>query len=228
MKKLLLAVMMATSVAGFAQTTRTHSRPVTKADIPNQSDAKAKSILDKASEKFRTTPMQVNFSILIHDTKTNKKESIKGNVMMKGVKFKLSANQVDTYYDGKYEYIYNMKNNEVTVTTPTKKDLQEINPAYLLSSYTANCTIQFSTDNKKSDKNYTIDVFPDRSERKDYYKAIVKIEKSTSAVKSVKILSKSGVHSTFYVLKAQKGAKGDAFFTFYPKSHPGVIVNDLR
>ena len=210
-----------------AQQQRTHLKPVTKADIPSQTDAKAKALLDKAAEKYKTD-IKVDFKILVNDTKTGKKDNITGEIMMKGTKFRLSVPGTQTYYDGKYEYIYVAKDNEVSITVPTKKDLQEVNPAYLMTSYTTNSTIQFSMDNKSSDPNHIIDVYPDRSQGKGYYKATVKINKKTMELVSIKILSQNGVHTLFTVVKTQKNKYGDAFFTFYPKSHPGVVVNDLR
>ncbi|MBO7337755.1 MAG: hypothetical protein J6U33_03835, partial [Paludibacteraceae bacterium] len=114
----LAASMTFTSV--YAQQQRTHLKPVTKADIPSQTDAKAKALLDKAAEKYKSD-IKVDFKILVNDTKTGKKENITGEIMMKGVKFRLSVPGTQTYYDGKYEYIYVAKDNEVSITTPTKK-----------------------------------------------------------------------------------------------------------
>ncbi len=224
MKHLIITFCLFCSLVASAQ----KSTPVKHPVIPNQTDSKAKLILDKASDKIKQQAMKINFSLLIEDTKTSKKETIKGDVIMKGQKFRLAVPMSQTYYNGKDQYIYVPKNNEVSISTPTKKELQEVNPAYLLMSYASDATVQFSKDNAASNSFYTIDVFPDHKMRKEYFKAIVKIDKKTLNLKSIKVLNKNGVHSSFFVEKIERRAYEDAFFTFYSKSHPNVIVNDLR
>ena len=59
-------------------------------------------------------------------------------------------------------------------------------------------------------------------------KAIVKVNRNTMNVVSINVLSKNGVHTLFSVTGTAKSTYNEAAFTFYPKSHPGVIVNDLR
>ncbi len=207
-----------------------HGKVVTlkKSDIPSQTDPKAKSILDKAAAKYNNSPVQVFFQINVTDTKSGKKDSFKGDVVMNGKKFRITTPSAQTYYDGRNEYVYVAKNNEVSISMPTPKELQEVNPAYLMSSYTVHATVQFSLDNKTSDSYYTIDVFPDYSLRKDYYKSIVQIDRKTFHVKSIKVLNKNGVHTLFTALSTKRKSLNDAFFVFYPKAHPGVVVNDLR
>lgn len=199
-----------------------------KPEIPSQTDPKAKAILDKAAAKYNSSPVQVFFQINVTDTKSGKKDSFKGDVVMNGKKFRITTPSAQTYYDGRNQYVYVAKNNEVSISIPTPKELQEVNPAFLMSSYTVHATVQFSLDNKSSDPYYTIDVFPDYSQRKEYYKSIVQIDRKTMQVKSIKVLSKNGIHTLFTAQKTQRKSLNDAFFVFYPKAHPGVVVNDLR
>ncbi len=225
---LLIAAFTPTITFAQAPTTKLHSRPVTRADIPDQSDADAKATLDKAAQRYRTRPMKVDFQITLTDTKTGKKQTDKGTLVVKGDKFVLSMADAQTYFNGKEEWIYVAKNNEVTVTYPTTKELQELNPSYVLNAYLGNSTVQWSRDNNKNSDNYTIDVFPDYKDRKAYYKAIVSVNRKTYDVRELNVLNRNGVHVRFSVLKSETKKFDDAYFTFYPKSYPGVTVNDMR
>lgn len=195
----------------------------------SQDDPKARKILDGSSLKFKNTGCKVDFTLTIDDTKTEKKEVIKGNVVMKDKKFKLTVPKVNTYYDGTTQYVYMPKNNEVTISTPTQKELQSSNPALIITGYTKQSTVQFSLDNKPNLSYHVIDIFPDFKAKKAYYKVIVKIDKKTSNLLSMKVLSQNGVHTLFQVIKFQKDLKyNDTFFVFDFKANPKAIVNDLR
>ncbi len=202
----------------------------TSTSLHAQSDAKAKAILDKAAatlKKNNTT--KIDFTLTIEDTKTYEKDVVKGDIVMQGIKFKITSPLIQTYFDGKDQYVYMTKNKEVSISVPTKEELQEINPALLLSNYSQGSTIQFSLDDKASLPYYTIDVFPDFKAKKPYFKSIVKIDKKTSALISVKVLSQNGVHSLFEVTKIEKKEKyNDNFFVFDTKTNPQIIINDLR
>lgn len=194
-----------------------------------QDDAKARAILDKVSGKYKESVSKIDFTLTLEDTKTEKKEVIKGDVVMKGKKFRLMVPKVNTYYDGKSQYVYMLKNNEVSISTPTLQELQGINPALILTSYTKQSTVQFSLDNKPELPYNIIDVFPDFKAKKGYYKAIVRVDKKTFNLISMKVLSQSGVHTLFQVIKFEPKLKyDDSFFVFDFKSNPKVIINDLR
>lgn len=195
-----------------------------------QTDAKAKAILDRSSLRIRQGDTRIDFTLFITDTKTEKTHKFNGYVLMKGNKFFLNLPMSQTFFNGKTQYVYVRKNNEVSVTTPTKKQLEEINPAFMLASYASKGTsVQFSLDNASSKDDYVIDVFPAFRSKKDYYKAITRIDRKTLTVESIKVLAQNGVHSTFKVNRIQTDQSyNDAIFTFYPRAYPKVVINDLR
>lgn len=194
-----------------------------------QSDMKAKAVLDKASAKLKKTALKISFTLEIEDTKTEKKETIKGEAYINKDKFKIVTPKVQTYFDGKTQYVYVQKNNEVSITNPTREELQDVNPAYILVSYAKKSSFQFSLDNKNDLSYHIIDVFPDFRAKKSYYKTIVKINKKTLDLIAVKILSQSGVHTTFTITTIDyKQNYADAFFVYDLRANPKVIVNDLR
>lgn len=194
-----------------------------------QSDPKAKAILDKTVKQMQGAATKSSFELLLVDTKTEKKETVKGEVYMKGKKFKVVVPSVHTYFDGKSQYVHVLKNKEVTITTPTKDELAETNPAYFLSSYSVKSSIQFSQDNKPNFTYHIIDIFPDFAAKKDYFKVTVLIDKKTSSLMSVKVFSRNGVQSTIKLTKLDFAQKlDDTFFVFDFVKNPKIIKNDLR
>jgi len=194
-----------------------------------QTDAKAKAILDKASLMFKQKAVKFDFMLTLEDTKTDKKKVVKGDAVVKGNKFKLTVPAVHTYFDGKSEYVYVLKNKEVSISVPTKAELQDINPALILTSYSQKGSVQFSLDSKQELPYYVIDVFPDFKLKKNYYKSIIRIDKKTLQVISIKVLCQNGVHSLFQLSNYDtKQDYKDNFFVFDLKANPKVNVNDLR
>ena len=99
-------------------------------------DPKAKDILGKAVDAFDSKRGVVaDFQIEINDIKSGKSENIPGIVFLKGEKFKLSVRGVDTHFDGKTQSVLMNEEKEVTISTPTKEDLKDINPLILMKSY---------------------------------------------------------------------------------------------
>ena len=194
-----------------------------------QDDPKARAILDKTAQTYKQSTCQIDFSLAIEDTKTENKQTIKGTVFMKDKKFKLTVPSIHTYYDGTTQYVHMIKNNEVSLTTPSLKDLQNINPTYILSSYTKQSSIQFSMDNNPALAYHIIDVFPDYQSKKDYYKVIVHIDKKTNNLTAIKVLNRNGIHSLLKVLNYKPNITlNDSFFVFDYKKNPTVLINDLR
>lgn len=192
-------------------------------------NAQAKSIIEKTIAKFNQAAVKADFELVIHDTKAQKKDIYRGEFILKGDKFKTILPAAHTYYDGKTEYIHLVKNNEVTVITPTKEELQEINPAFILINSTKKSTIQFSADEKANSPYHLIDIFPYYNDKKPYYKAIATINKKTFELVSIKVLSKNGIHSTLTISKFQSRLSyDDSSFTFNFKANPKVVINDLR
>jgi hypothetical protein len=220
MKKIsiFLAFLLCVNVGGRAQKQGT------------QSDPQAKAVVEKTIATFRKATVKIAFSLTMEDTKTKKKDLIKGDFVLKGDKFKITLPMAHTYYDGKTEYVHLLKSNEVSVSTPTKEEIQDLNPAFVLINSTKKSTIQFSVDDKANLPYYTIDIFPYYGDKKPYYKAIAKIDRKTFNLISIKILSQNGIHTLLQVNRFESGLTTfpDAFFVFDFKANPKAIMNDLR
>ena len=154
MKKILISIISFIFSVGvlFAQ------KPTAEVAV----DPTAKSILDKASAKFNThSGLSANLDITVINNQNNKKQTIKGALLIKGSKFKLTLPEVCTYYDGKTEYVHLLKEKEVNVSEPKAEDLKDTNPLFLLQAYKSDYKMRYEGAGKENGKTTDIvNLFP--------------------------------------------------------------------
>ena len=54
--------------------------------------------------------------------------SSKGNIVMKGNQFRILANNIKSWYDGKTQWTYSSATQEVNISTPSANQLVMVNP----------------------------------------------------------------------------------------------------
>ena len=92
--------------------------------------ATAKKILDKAAAKMSLkSGMQMNFTI------TGNKLNQSGTITVKGKKFNARTANAIMWYDGKTQWTYLKKNEEVNVTTPSAAKQAQMNPYSFINLY---------------------------------------------------------------------------------------------
>ena len=103
--------------------------------IAQQQQSQAKSILDKTAEAFRKAGgVKADFTVkVITDGLIEGVEH--GTIQLKGEKFVLKTTDIVTWFDGKTQWSYVAKNDEVNVSNPTQEELQQINPYTFLYMY---------------------------------------------------------------------------------------------
>lgn len=98
--------------------------------ISAQNATQARKILDKtASIIGRKGGAVANFSI------SGKYGNSSGTIAIKGNKFNAKTPQAIVWYDGKTQWTYMKKNQEVNVSTPTEAQQQSMNPYKFISIY---------------------------------------------------------------------------------------------
>ncbi len=103
--------------------------------IAQQQQSQAKAVLDKTAEAFRKAGgVKADFTIKAV-TNGLAEGSESGTIQLKGEKFVLKTSDVVTWFDGKTQWSYVIKNDEVNVSTPTQEELQQINPYTFLYIY---------------------------------------------------------------------------------------------
>ncbi len=189
---------------------------------------KSKQLLDKVSAKnkeYKTLSAEFTFSM------DNKEEDIheisKGNIVLKGKKYKLSLMGVNTYFDGKTQYAHLIDAEEVNVTTPDETEKGSLNPSNIFSIYQTGFQSKWVEE-----KNHIaiIDLFPtkDRDE-KSFSRIRLWVDTKSNQITQLKSVGKDGNDVTIKIEKIVPDIElPDSTFVFDAKANPDVEVIDLR
>lgn len=195
-----------------------------------QNDAKAKSILDGVSNKFKTLKSVVaNFILKVEGANNSVSDSKKGTVYLKGSKYKVTMEGQEIISDNKTSWTYAKDVNEVTINS-VDQNSGSLTPAKLFTNfYDKDYLYRLNNEtNEKGKVLQNIEMTPtDKS--KNVFKVIVSVDKKNQNIARMKVFEKNGNHYTYEITKfTPNAAVTDATFTFDPKKYPGVEVVDLR
>ena len=191
-------------------------------------DADALSVLNKTSDKIKkTTGIKGTFDLTMNNAQISQKQTYTGSFALKGDKFKLSLNNVDTYFNGQTQWVYMKENKEVTISTPTVDELKEVNPLLLLTSYKTGYQIKKEEDTTYSGKAvYDLKLYPE-DKNAPYFQIRILIEKTTLNPLLVEARSRNGVTTSVKLKQYQENQNlSSSTFVFTPAADDEVI--DLR
>lgn len=214
MKKYILAIAALLTVsAGFAQ-------PV----------ANARNILDKAYSAYEdSNGIKMAFSITTTDENGTAYQPQTGTAQIKGNKFKIEMPTIDTWFDGKTQWVLMKDLNEVNISHPSNEEIAFINPLELLSMYKTGFTLNppvTATINGKSV--FIINMSPTGS-KSDFKKISVGVDKKNNSVLQVDITLKNGLRNKIDISDYNTNYNfPDTEFTFNKDDHKGVEIVDLR
>ncbi len=211
MKVKILVIAVLTAFAGytFAQTSK----------------AKATAILDAMSKKYATIPsFNANFTYNTEGTK----ENYKGDVTVKGRKFKLKLAGQEIFNNEKIVSTYVRESNEVNITNFDPAE-EGINPAKIYTLYKKGYKYNFIEEVKAGAETHeVVELIPEKAGGQ-VAKIRITVNKIDKAVRSWKVFNRDGKKQNFKIEKFAviKGIS-DTFFTFEKAKYPGVEVVDLR
>ncbi len=190
-------------------------------------DPVARAILDKAVQTLqKTTGVTADFQITMEDEQSGQKQTINGSLWLKGNKFKLTIPGVETYFDGTTQWVYMTEAKEVTISSPTEAELQEINPTTVLTSYKKGYKIEGDADKQEKGKTiHDINLYP-TDLKKDFFRINIKIEKGTHNLVAIKTYDKGGSSTSIVLTKYLVAPLDDSVFAF--QSGAGIDEIDLR
>lgn len=196
-----------------------------------QTDAKAKTILNAVSKKYRSYDVvKTDFTLLIESKQANVKELQQGTLYIKARsnKYKVSTTAQEMTSDGKTLWTYLKEEKEVQVTNVVHGD-DALNPAKIFTIYETGFKYLYTGDQKVGAKVYQmIDLTP-TDINKPYFKIRLSIDKAAKQIARALILEKNGNRYTYSVKTFVPNAKvPESTFTFDSKKYPGVEVVDLR
>lgn len=182
-----------------------------------QNASQARSILDKAASVIgRKGGATANFSI------SGKYGNSSGTIAIKGNKFRATTPDAIVWYDGKTEWTYIKKNEEVNVSTPTEAQQQAMNPYKFITIYKNGFNLSMTST--ASDHNIHLVAQNQSRTIKEMY---IIVDKLTNLPKQVKMRQQNG-WSTINISNFKAVNQSDATFRFNSKDFPHAEVIDLR
>lgn len=184
--------------------------------ISAQNATQARKILDKtASIIGRKGGAVANFSI------SGKYGNSSGTIAIKGNKFNAKTPQAIVWYDGKTQWTYMKKNQEVNVSTPTEAQQQSMNPYKFISIYKNG----FKLGMKNVSEGWQIHLYATNQKRtiKEMYIVVGK----NYLPKTIRMRQSNG-WTTIKVTNFKAKNLADTMFRFDAKDFPNAEVIDLR
>lgn len=184
--------------------------------ISAQNATQARKILDKtASIIGRKGGAVANFSI------SGKYGNSSGTIAIKGNKFNAKTPQAIVWYDGKTQWTYMKKNQEVNVSTPTEAQQQSMNPYKFISIYKNG----FKLGMKNVSEGWQIHLYATNQKRtiKEMYIVVGK----NYLPKTIRMRQSNG-WTTIRVTNFKAKNLADTMFRFNAKDFPNAEVIDLR
>lgn len=182
-----------------------------------QQTDKAKEILEKTTKVYQQAD---GISIIFGGSQH-------GKLLLKGEKFHLITDEVETWFDGKTLWSYAKKNEEVNISTPTPEELQAIHPYALISMWQNGFNYRYEGVSTYKGKQAQIVVLSPSSEQE--LKSITLAISKTYEPLSIEIKAKGGQEQKFNIHSYRSHLNlHDHAFRFDPKEYPHAEIIDLR
>lgn len=190
----------------------------------------AKSVLDKTAATFTEKgAVKADFVIKNFVGQTQNGQPMTGSILLDGKKFKLNAQGITTWFDGKTQWTYVPENEEVNVTEPTEEELQSINPYTFLNFYKKGYKYKFGSTKTFQGKNIFEVVLLAKSQKQDIKQVVLFIEKNTYQLMQIKFRQGTNNWMSITVNSFDERQKvTDSTFTFDKKDAPNAEIIDLR
>ncbi|MDD2436268.1 MAG: LolA-like putative outer membrane lipoprotein chaperone [Massilibacteroides sp.] len=190
----------------------------------------ADSIVDKAAKAYETANgAKASFSMSIRSDKQQTTEGFEGEIQIKGNKFTLKTPDMWIWFDGKTQWTYMLRTEEVNVTNPEGEDLQLMNPALLLKDYKKGFKTEYKGESTSpSGKSaYNVMLYPRK--KGNIQQVDLQIEKLSALPTSITVMFKDGTTTLIRILNMRTGLnQPDHLFVFNASDFPGAEVIDIR
>ena len=195
---ILLAFMAIMSLGTFAQT--------------------AQQVLDKTAKVIgNKSGASANFQM-----SSPKYGSASGSLAIKGNKFNARTGQATVWYDGKTQWTYMKKTNEVNISSPTQAQQMSMNPYTFINIYKTG----YNSSLKNVGGNYEVHLTAQNKTR-TVQELIITIDKSTYVPSLIK-MRQGKTWSTITVSNFKAKSIPNSTFVFNSKDFPKAEIVDLR
>ena len=187
----------------------------------------ARSVMDRAAAKLQKAGgMQATFETTTFKG-TAEQGTTRGTIQVQGQKFRVASQGADVWFDGKTQWSLLAGSDEVNVTTPTRAEVQQMNPYHFINLYKQGYGLSLSTTTYQGKTVRKVDMAA-TSRAADIQKMTILIDQNDTPV-NVRLKDKKGNWMRFRISSLKTGQKFSAdTFQYKPSDHPGVEVIDLR
>ena len=198
--------------------------------IAQQQQSQAKAVLDRTADAFRKAGGVKADFVVKAGTNGLAEGAENGTIQLKGEKFVLKTSDVVTWFDGKTQWSYVAKNDEVNVSSPTQEELQQINPYTFLYMYQKGFSYKLGTTKTFRGKAVWEVILTAKDKKQELERVTLFVTKDT--------------YEPLYILLQQRGQQtrneitvtsyqtrqnyADSVFAFDRKQYPGAEIIDLR
>lgn len=182
-----------------------------------QKEARAREILDRTCQNIeQARGVTLSFG-----------GTIQGTMELKGEKFHLRSQGIESWYNGETQWSYLSNSDEVNITTPTPEDLQQTHPLYLLSSYQNGYNYKYLGQKQfKGETGHEVKLTP---QKKEEIQSITLVVSTTYQPLYLKIVASNQPETEITITSFVIGQTfSDAHFQFDKKKYPNAEVIDLR
>ena len=185
-----------------------------------QNDKEAERRVKTVVSELKQSVYEGRFTLLYYNAQAETTDKQLGDLTIKGDKFRMTLGANETKFDGRTQGVFVSEYNEVSITEPTKEELQEINPLAMIEYYVSKDKISQSDDG-------AINFYPTNPKESEYFRIELRLNKTNLPSRLV-IHQKNGDKITLIFDSLNKTKVSDDCFVFDVVKYPNVEVNDLR
>lgn len=198
--------------------------------IAQQQQSQAKAVLDKTAEAFRKAGGVKADFIVKAVTNGLAEGGESGTIQLKGEKFVLKTSDMVTWFDGKTQWSYVAKNDEVNVSNPTQEELQQINPYTFLYIYQKGFSYKLGTAKTFRGKAVWEVILTAKDRKQELERITLYVTKDAYEPLYIQLQqrgqqTRSEITVTNYLTRQNYA---DNVFVFSRKQYPNAEIIDLR
>lgn len=145
-----------------------------------------------------------------------------GSIAIKGNKFNAHTTMATVWFNGKTQWTYMKKNNEVNISTPTQAQQQMMNPYTFINVYKTG----YKMSSAKAGSSYEVHLVA-QNQKRSIQEMYVTVNSKTYVPSRVK-MKHNGRWYTVTISNFSAKKLSDSLFAFNSKDYPSAEVIDLR
>ena len=208
MKHTLLSILLVAAMAVVASVQ----------SMAQSNPAQARAILDKTS-KVIGHKSGVSAAFTLNNPTTG---NVSGTIAVKGGKFNARTPQAIVWFNGKTQWTYMKKNNEVNISIPTQAQQQMMNPYTFINVYKTG----YKMSSTKAGGSYEVHLVA-QNQKRSIQEMYVTVNSKTYVPSRVK-MKHNGRWYTVTISNFSAKKLPDSLFAFNSKDYPSAEVLDLR